>query len=749
MSVALGGWFATNSIATGTEFSWWQGPSTREVMAGAVLENDLVYVTGNGQPAAGYYPQAAVVQWGPISPERPGRYRAHVRARTEKLGTSPLLLQAWVPYEAGGVFEATARGIVVSPIAETSMSGHTFLAPGQWQDFTLEFAIERGKPVLVGVMYLGDRPCAGGKIQIEKASLRLEKVDLPVSLSWARPNKVRYKPSDHGALEVRLVNATPEPQHVQVRPVLVDEEGKAAGGTPVTFTVEPLATLSKNVPFAIPSQDGGYEVRAELLRGGKVIDQRGDVFAVSNNPFRCLIGSNLLPGPYLLMYAHPYGLQGIREKVLGNWDSYVRDSQAAVERMRQEYSTGYEFFAWAREDATVMTEDSDEPYLSGQTFYPVSRKQLRLLSHLLKEEGIVPIAYLNAVPFGWPGFEVVRRHPEWYVKASFNTAIMERYANNEAVAGNIYPGILMNFEKPSANGGQTYLQYHLAQLLASVQQYGWEAYRYDAAALPSQYFPTVKAALAKLMPPVGIGNNQGICCLGNQPSADWTTYCRDGSLMMEENISFAFGRPTDPHRRWVDWIPYLRAGVHLTRSAGGYYTYCNGHSNWLSTALGFAAGAHPYYGAPDSPYARQSRFMIRYGSYFWDPRTHFLDAPEKVLSVSSPRPVWWQPLVSERRLSSKRRQVIVPFFNPPVGEEVVDTVCAAPAEGVQVRFTPVKGERVTAWLLTPEPVATRVELPTKTLAGGRLQVTIPRFWAWTNVVFDCSGRVADNRRSSR
>ena len=104
------------------------------------------------------------------------------------------------------------------------------------------------------------------------------------------------------------------------------------------------------------------------------------------------------------------------------------------------------------------------------------------------------------------------------------------------------PGIEMTYETPSASDGQTYLQYHVGQLLASAKQYGWEAFRYDAGWLPAKYFPTAKAALAKLTPPVGIGNNLGIIVLGNQPSADWTTYCRNGSLMMEENITFSLLR---------------------------------------------------------------------------------------------------------------------------------------------------------------------------------------------------------------
>ena len=58
---------------------------------------------------------------------------------------------------------------------------------------------------------------------------------------------------------------------------------------PVEFTLKALETLSGTVPFAVPAQDGGYEVRAELLHAGQVIDRRGDVFAVADSPFRCMI----------------------------------------------------------------------------------------------------------------------------------------------------------------------------------------------------------------------------------------------------------------------------------------------------------------------------------------------------------------------------------------------------------------------------------------------------------------------------
>ena len=155
------------TVATGAERPGGKAHAPVRHWRAPALENDLVYVKGNGQPAADRYPQAAVVQWGPISSNRPGRYRIHVRARTEKLGTSPLVLQAWVPQESGGTFEPTRYGAIPIPVAAVSMSGHTFNAPAHWQDFTLKFDVERGKPVMVGAMYLGGTNCAAGKIQIE------------------------------------------------------------------------------------------------------------------------------------------------------------------------------------------------------------------------------------------------------------------------------------------------------------------------------------------------------------------------------------------------------------------------------------------------------------------------------------------------------------------------------------------------------------------------------------------------------
>ena len=179
----------------------------------------------------------------------------------------------------------------------------------------------------------------------------------------------------------------------------------------------------------------------------------------------------------------------------------------------------------------------------------------------------------------------------------------------------------------------------------------------------------------------------------------------------------------------------MRHGSHLARSHGAQYTYINGGGSWYSTTLGYAMGGHPW-SVRISPFGNCERFMIQYGSYFWDLRTQKLGNPESVLSVASQRPLWWKPMVSERILGATHRQVIVPLFHPPAEEEVNGITPVARADGVEVFFKPRAGEIVTALEVGPEPVSHQVQLQTTRRDGG-VAVKLPNFWGWTNVVFDC------------
>ena len=204
-------------------------------------------------------------------------------------------------------------------------------------------------------------------------------------------------------------------------PVVVDEEGEAASAARFDFTLQPWNTLSGTVPFAVPARTAAMRCGRNCCTPRQVIDRRGNVFAVADSPFRCMmrVGSDM-PGPYLLAAGASLRREGVAQEEGARPVGAIRPGLPGRGGTHAaELQHLFEWFAWAREDATVMTEDSDEPYLSGQTLLPGLSQTDSPAERPDEAAGIAPVAYLNAHPFGWPGFEVVQQHREWYVNASF------------------------------------------------------------------------------------------------------------------------------------------------------------------------------------------------------------------------------------------------------------------------------------------------------------------------------------------
>ncbi len=235
-----------------------------------------------------------------------GRYRLSLRACSEHLVPGKLNLQAW-PAEAP-----------LFPCATTPMGGQAFTEQGAWQSFTLNFDVELGKTVVVGLVNREWSPIKDGVIKIEKASITVEKLPLPVSIAWARTAKIRYHHHERGELQAHLSNATAQSQRVSVTPILIDDDNVRLPGHALSVTIPARTTLAVSAPFTFGTADGGYEVVAVLTQRGKLLDEHsGDVFAVSDNPwqFDIDIASGLTnQGPP----AFPLGIKGFKEQVLGN-----------------------------------------------------------------------------------------------------------------------------------------------------------------------------------------------------------------------------------------------------------------------------------------------------------------------------------------------------------------------------------------------------------------------------------------------
>ena len=671
----------------------------------------------------------------------PGRYRLTVTARFDNPQSSKLVI-----FLPAGTHDFSQE--------IRSTSGYPADAANQWKTLRYRFDVEAGlkeAPALSFSDYNhlgGDHPNSptAGRIQVQAASLKVEKQPLSVGVSYARPVKIRYRPGDAALLETSLTNATAQMQTVRVRPALVDENDVTLPGPTQTVTIPALSTVSMLLPFTAPRSQGGYQADAQIVAGGKVVDAQGDVFADTDNPFSFAIrvswGLNWMLNP------HEHSLTAAQAEQDAQGEQFLKANLGGLAWARSTYATYFEYMAWAHEDATILTEPTDAPYLSGQASWITSRRILRETIQQLKAQGMAPVAYVNAEPFGWSGFEVFRQNPEWFSypkpggppSAGFNTQTVERYNQGTNPAGGDYPFIEPTWEAVSQATGLRYIDYHIKQLENSARLYGWEAYRYDAGPLPAKYFPLVKARLAKLNPPVAIGGNQSIVDLGPVQTPAWNVYCRGGSLMMDEAIDGCYDNPNSPQFQWAAWRDYLHTGAELTRRNGGYYQFIVQQGNWLATTLGYASGGHPYsYEVLQNPFGTNERFMLRYGSLFWDLNSQLMPQAQaiKALAVTSVRPLWWETSVNERILGTKRRQVIVPLINTPTGSTVNDTTMPVQASGVRVSFTPKAGEAVQAFLYASEPTVRRQALTMTRLSGGGVSVTVPPFWAWANVVFDC------------
>jgi hypothetical protein len=198
---------------------------------------------------------------------------------------------------------------------------------------------------------------------------------------------------------------------------------------------------------------------------------------------------------------------------------------------------------------------------------------------------------------------------------------------------------------------------------------------------------------------------------------------------------------------------YLKQALPAVRQAGGYPYGIVGIAQdrvWatdikpvhpdpvIAYAVLMASGMHLCYHVTRD-YWGYMRLFARYCAQLYADDLQFVTDPSKLLTVTSPREVWWKEYVRRRDLPDGTTQIIVHLINPSTGQ-VYDEKNAAPdpQDNITVHLTPPVGMTMTkALAITADgsdgPVA--IPLPL-THAGEGWTVTVPPLQYWTMLVFE-------------
>ncbi len=567
---------------------------------------------------------------------------------------------------------------------------------------------------------------------------RLSPIDVRVRL-----DKLVYRPRDEASATVTLKNLGAAPFSGTLTLEL------CAGLQPPqplkTQPVELAAGQETSLPFArlLPTQNlhWGADVQATVTGAGVPPASGHEVFAVSSNLWETAI-----------IAAHPAHMAAFDRKA---------DAETAARKLRDQGFTGFEAFFWAPCDLLEFTPDQ-ELFFSGQTAYPGTVTGTRNLIAACHAEGLYATFYANLWGgSGPPAIEVMRRHPEWFGDANYNTFVLDDWdllgpSQMDMGAHKLRaPGIATwCFNQLYIAPPEGVFRYHANEILSSRKMFGWDGIRYDS--YYSRYWSVramrlIRGLVAKDAPEFGFGYN----------SFAWADYkagalddmIGGGGLIMGEGIRIEGIRSLEKFAREINsWRDVIWAyGGH-----GPGMLFRDSTDEEEMTPLGvdyqasiiLAAGGHLYYNPVKSELGQYPRCALRYSEFLYDNRMRPLRQPEAVVSFGrDARFLCWRELARTLDLGGNRHRLVLELLQQPIEQDPFkDKTMKAPpplrALPVTLHLPP--GAKVTgAWSFSPVPDARHQPL-TATAAGDGVQIVVPEIRLWTALVveFDAAAPLA-------
>ena len=635
----------------------------------------------------------------------------------------------WNPYGSPGSFNFT-----------------TVLAPGEFGPGDKSVAIAR--QLYVGPdngnlgMYL-----RGGWKGLQLDGIRFEPLPDALFVQSVQADRLVYGMQESGTLRVALQNSAPTPQRARL---IVEIEAGLNPATTLTdqeIEIPPAGAVAHNVTVKLPPQpEYGHQLRAVLRRpgpNGEILGEARDWFFVSDKPVR--IGQ------------------------LGAWPSaqnYVpQGEEQFVADFRRKCFPLVEMPFWAPDDyMRLIPPEGKDRWWSGQTLAQLSTQTIKARIAALHNQGMRALGYTDLrISFGFRVAELFRRHPEWchwdandeaMAFSPVDTARQAREDDSER-----FDPANPNKSRFGASGVFTVMtgnpaavDYHIHQLVAAVNYFDWDGFRYDdycdydfpATDMLGNHVPykgftvpvltaRTRAALELAKPGIIYGRNmEWTPRIGKGSGGAWVTqsggdsmletpmpldtlpmpgddyyteHLRNDGLEMQERVTAYWGDGA----RWEDIAEKLnRFGQNAARRGGHAYAITPSHNYAIDgrtmAALLFASRVHMAYWASEwqVPYLRLAarHCDLIYGDTLQP-------APRDMLTVEARggREPWWKRYVRVAEPAPGKRIYLVHLINPPV-KPTVDTknmLPPPPATDLALTWTlPAGWKAVRAWQLSAD-----------------------------------------------
>jgi len=576
-----------------------------------------------------------------------GRYRVTVRLA---------VLRRTTAQHVGRIIVGTVPGRHVEDLS-LPVGTEDFAGANKYRDLSLELV--RG-PADKGRMHILTRVNGeNAKMAVRVASVTVRALAIaPVLVHKVWPEKLLARCNAPQPITVSVSNITDQAQGgLKLKLELAHGLAGVVAVGVKDVALEPYASAEVRFDWNTGTREYGYEARATLTdAAGKTVSTCSDYFAVSRSHFKLRI-------------------HGSAQR--GGWYTDKNGMLFGARSMRQTYGNYVEVYGWSP-SAFVELYPRHRFWTSGQVCaWQFDRDVMKAWIDEMHRLGLWVTAYNISLYTGWPGLEIMRRHPEWCAfnklgrpAGGVNTALWKTRATAYGDT-KLPPRPTFTGEMP--NHGSVWpmnddLMRHGANEIVLIhQKLGFDGVRWDGH--PIVYVTKkegsikgtdfgkmvwnhegkrivdvvpdgdldrqslhnirlIKEAVRKVAPAFEWGYNAGYDLTAEQQPRTWKEVATNAGIWVEGGFRSADEGRANPTNTWLKYINKLYLSCQFVIRSGGYPIHGALAADSkivrrFMSGIFLAQGSHVcWHGGSWGEFLDHCRFATRYSQYLFDPRIH-------------------------------------------------------------------------------------------------------------------------------